>query len=73
MPQVCSQCQRVMRNQSMANDVSDIVDVCDGLVDTAFPPDVRQVYDLPTKVQFLFLGLALQRSRNPGNRIEKSN
>ena len=54
-----------MRNQSMANDVSDIVDVCDGLVDTAFPPDVRQVYDLPTKVQFLFLGLCASAGQRP--------
>ena len=41
----------------IANDFSVIEDACTGLVDTALPPDVRQVCDLPSKVQYLFLGL----------------
>jgi hypothetical protein len=41
----------------IANDFSVIEDACTGLVDAALPPDVRQVCDVPSKVQYLFLGL----------------
>jgi hypothetical protein len=46
-----------MLGKTIANDISDVDDICGGLVDGALPPDVRQVCDLPSKVQFLFLGL----------------
>ncbi|HYR77586.1 MAG TPA: hypothetical protein VEM96_17350 [Pyrinomonadaceae bacterium] len=41
----------------IANDFSVIEDACTGLVDAALPPDVRHVCDVPSKVQYLFLGL----------------
>ena len=41
----------------IANDFSLVEDACTGLVDVALPPMVRQVSDVPSKVQYLFLGL----------------
>jgi hypothetical protein len=42
---------------TIANDFSVVEDACVGLVDAALPPDVRRVCDVPSKVQYLFLGL----------------
>jgi hypothetical protein len=42
---------------TIANNFSVVEDACTGLVDAALPPDVRQVCDVPSKVQYLFLGL----------------
>jgi hypothetical protein len=42
---------------TIANDFSLVEDACTGLVDAALPPIVRQVSDVPSKVQYLFLGL----------------
>jgi hypothetical protein len=41
----------------IANDFSLVEDACTGLVDAALPPIKRQVSDVPSKVQYLFLGL----------------
>ena len=42
---------------TIAHDFSVVEDACTGLVDAALPPDVRQICDVPSKVQYLFLGL----------------
>ena len=44
--------------RTIANDFSVVEDAFIGLVDAALPPDVRQPCDLPSKVQYLFLGLS---------------
>jgi hypothetical protein len=44
----------------IANDFSLVEDACTGLVDAALPPIVRQVSDVPSKVQYLFLGCVLR-------------
>jgi hypothetical protein len=50
---------------TIANDFSVVEDACTGLVDAALPPDVRQVCDLPSKVQYLFLGLSPSTGSEP--------
>jgi hypothetical protein len=52
-------------SRTIANDVSNVDDVSGGLFDAALPPDARQVCDLPSKVQFLFLGLCPVASIEP--------
>jgi hypothetical protein len=42
--------------KTIANDFSDVIDVCNGLIDAAVPLELQPVSDLPSKVQFLFLG-----------------
>ena len=44
--------------KAIANDFSDVIDICNGLIDTAMPLELQPVSDLPSKVQVLFLGLA---------------
>lgn len=46
-----------MLMRTIANDFSMVEDACSGLVDVALPRDVRQICDLLSKVQFLFLGI----------------
>ena len=43
--------------RTIANNLSVVEDACEGLVDVALPPDLRSPTDLPSKVQFLFLGI----------------
>ena len=43
--------------RTIANTLSVVEDACAGLVDVALPPDLRSPTDLPSKVQFLFLGI----------------
>jgi hypothetical protein len=43
--------------RTITNDFSVVEDAFIGLVDAALPPDIRRPCDLPSKVQYLFLGL----------------